>query len=270
MNRKAVKQDESTGHIRKNPREVHKDEIMRAWVEAQTADTSEHADDEWIDWQEIERHVLRLQRQLAHAVEHNNRKAVRHYKWLIRTSHHTKLLAIRHVTQENHGRRTPGVDGETYTTPRERQELAELVNLRLRPLPVRRVYIRKKNGKLRPLGIPSMHDRVCQAIHKSAKQSTVIRLLNPIIRGWANYYSTQVSKKVFGYCDHKITQMLWRWAKRLHPKKGAWVDISEVLHPAWKQKLGLRGWPVHPGHHERCTYHSAHQDTGTTLALSAK
>ena len=143
---------------------------MRAWMEAQWAHTSEQATVERIDWWEVERHVLRLQRQLANAVEHNNRKAVRHYKWLIRTSHHTRLLAIRHVTQENRGRRTPGVDGETYTTPEQRQELAKLVNLRSRPLPVRRVYIRKKNGKLRPLGIPSIHDRVCQAIHKAAME----------------------------------------------------------------------------------------------------
>ena len=90
---------------------------MRAWREAQTADTSPHTPDERVNWKEIERHVLRLQRQLAHAVEQGKRKAVRHYKWLIRTSHHVKLLAIRHVTQENQGRRTPGVDGKTYTTP---------------------------------------------------------------------------------------------------------------------------------------------------------
>ncbi len=49
MNRKAVSQDESIGHTRKNPREIHQDAIMRAWLEAQTADASEHAD-EWTDW----------------------------------------------------------------------------------------------------------------------------------------------------------------------------------------------------------------------------
>ena len=78
MNRKAVQQGESTGRIRKNLQEIHEDEIMHAWMEAQTADINENADDQWIDWKEIERHVLRLQRQLAHAVEHNNRKDVRH------------------------------------------------------------------------------------------------------------------------------------------------------------------------------------------------
>ena len=60
--------------------------------------------------------------------------------------------------------------------------------------------------------------------NKSAKTSKVIRLLNPVIRGWGNYYSTQVSKKAFAYCDHRINQMLWEWARRRHPNKGAkWV-----------------------------------------------
>ena len=60
--------------------------------------------------------------------------------------------------------------------------------------------------------------------NKSAKQSTVIRLLNPVIRGWGSYYSTKVSKGTFAYWDYRIYQMLWKWAKRRHPKKGAqWV-----------------------------------------------
>lgn len=69
MNRKAVPKDESTGHTRKNPREIHEDPIMRAWLEAQTAETRPHDMDQWTGWKDIERHVLRLQRQLAHAVK---------------------------------------------------------------------------------------------------------------------------------------------------------------------------------------------------------
>jgi len=56
-----------------------------------------------IDWNAAEAHVARLQRQLAHAVEHQNRSTIRHYKQLLRHSHHAKLLAIRLVTQENPG-----------------------------------------------------------------------------------------------------------------------------------------------------------------------
>ena len=78
--------------------------------------------------------------------------------------------------------------------------------------------------------------------NKTAKPSMVIRLLNPIIRGWANYYSTQVSKKVFGYCDHKIIQMLWRWAKRRHPKKAAWWIYQKYFN-----QRGNRSWVFSDG-----------------------
>jgi len=52
----------------------------------------------------------------------------------------------------------------------------------------------------------------------------VIAKLNPIIRGWSNYYRHGVSKKVFNRTDHMLWIKLWRWAKRRHPNKSAvWV-----------------------------------------------
>jgi RNA-directed DNA polymerase len=59
---------------------------------------------------------------------------------------------------------------------------------------------------------------------KSARQVDVIEKLTPIIRGWANYHRSQMSSKTFARCDHQIWQVLWRWAKRRHPNKGArWI-----------------------------------------------
>ena len=49
----------------------------------------------------------------------------------------------------------------------------------------------------------------------------VIQRLNPIIAGWANYYKSGVSAKVFTSLDHYQTQRAWRYAKRQHPKKSA-------------------------------------------------
>jgi RNA-directed DNA polymerase len=60
--------------------------------------------------------------------------------------------------------------------------------------------------------------------HKGSTQEALISALNPIIRGWANYYSTQCSKDIFSYCDHIVYQQLKRWAERRHPKKSkSWV-----------------------------------------------
>ena len=57
-----------------------------------------------------------------------------------------------------------------------------------------------------------------------AKQEDLIRKLNPILRGFANYYKGAVSKETFGYISHRVWQYLWRWAKRRHPNKNTkWV-----------------------------------------------
>src|SRR5215468_2315896 len=75
---------------------------------------------------------------------------------LLASSWSAKLLAVRKVAQENDGRNTPGIDGVVSTADEDRVNLLE-DGLRLqgyRPLPVRRVFIPKANGKLRPLGIP--------------------------------------------------------------------------------------------------------------------
>jgi RNA-directed DNA polymerase len=56
------------------------------------------------------------------------------------------------------------------------------------------------------------------------EQEVLIRRLNPILRGFANYYKHQVSKKTFSYIAHRTWQYLWRWAKRRHPHKNTtWV-----------------------------------------------
>jgi RNA-directed DNA polymerase len=90
--------------------------------------------------------------------------------------------------------------------------------------------IRKYNGKLliKPskTNVKAHLDKIREIIkaNKTAKQDSLINLLNPILRGWANYHSHVVAKKVFARVDHEVWSMLWRWAVRRHPNKGArWV-----------------------------------------------
>lgn len=60
--------------------------------------------------------------------------------------------------------------------------------------------------------------------NKHASPDNVIGYLNPIIRGFGNYYKIGSSKRVLGYFDAQIFKSLWLWAKRRHPNKGAkWV-----------------------------------------------
>ena len=51
------------------------------------------------------------------------------------------------------------------------------------------------------------------------KPDDLIRLLNPKIRGWSNYYRHVVSKKAFSYVDYQIFQSVWQWCLRRHPQK---------------------------------------------------
>lgn len=90
--------------------------------------------------------------------------------------------------------------------------------------------IRKYNGKL--LIKPSKKNvkRFLEKVQKliksnlQIKAATMIKMLNPVIRGWANYHRHDVSKIVFDNVDHKIFKMLWQWAKRRHPHKSpTWI-----------------------------------------------
>jgi RNA-directed DNA polymerase len=72
---------------------------------------------------------------------------------------------------------------------------------------------------------------------RTAPQAVVIRALNPVIRGWANYHRHVVSKDVFGRMDHWLWLKLWRWASRRHPNKsGRWIK-GRYFH-----SVGLRNW----------------------------
>jgi len=66
--------------------------------------------------------------------------------------------------------------------------------------------------------------------HKSSPQIALITELNPIIRGWSNYYATVCSKDTYSYCDTVVYQQLKRWSLRRHPKKSRTWTTNKYWH----------------------------------------
>ena len=121
-----------------------------------------------IDWPRVRQEVRRLQMRIAQATQAGHWRKVQALQWLLTHSRSAKLLAVHRVTT-NRGAHTPGVDNVRWRT--DRQKLQAAFNLKrhgYRPRPLRRVYIPKPNGKLRPLSIPTLHDRARQALHALA------------------------------------------------------------------------------------------------------
>jgi RNA-directed DNA polymerase len=141
---------------------------MRKQMTAAKAGALKDDADRWslINWKQAQREVRRLQVRIAKAVKENRWNKVRSLQYLLTHSFYAKLLAVKRVTS-NKGKKTPGVDGVLWQGARAKWRAA--ISLRRRgyhPQPLRRIYIKKKNGKLRPLSIPTMYDRAQQALYK--------------------------------------------------------------------------------------------------------
>src|SRR5947209_16579214 len=126
---------------------------------------------EWntLPWRAIERSVFKLQKRIYQASQNNDSVLVHRLQRLLLSSWSAKCLAVRRVTQDNQGKKTPGVDGVAALEPEARLALVADVNLDAKPQPIRRVWIPKPGtDEQRPLGIPTLSDRARQALVKLA------------------------------------------------------------------------------------------------------
>jgi RNA-directed DNA polymerase len=74
--------------------------------------------------------------------------------------------------------------------------------------------------------------------HPTMAAGELIRILNPKIKGWGNFYRHSVASQTFGYVDCQIFKSLYRWTKRRHPNKSTtWIVrkyFRTKLSPKWK------------------------------------
>src|SRR5262245_7134105 len=109
-----------------------------------------------INWRNVYRTVRRLQARIVKAVQEGRWNKVKALVYLLTHSFAGRALAILRVVS-NSGAKTPGVDGDTWDTPEAKSKAFGTLRRRgYRPRPLRRVYIPKRNGNRRPLGIPTL------------------------------------------------------------------------------------------------------------------
>src|SRR3989337_3722174 len=122
-----------------------------------------------IDWKKAEKHVNRLQVRITKAVKEGKWYLIKRLQHLLTQSYYAKLLPARKPTQ-NMGKRTAGVDGETWSSSEAKMKAAlSLTDKKYEAKPLKRVFIQKPGKKKkRPLGIPTMYDRAMQSLYALA------------------------------------------------------------------------------------------------------
>ena len=119
-----------------------------------------------------EEYVFSMQNRLDKAVADNDKKGIREtFDLITKRSDAVKILATWRITQRNQGKYTAGIDGICIPQNESREYqyhirhlILDKINIDKKPDSIRRVYIPKPNGKKRPLGIPTIHDRIVQEI----------------------------------------------------------------------------------------------------------
>jgi RNA-directed DNA polymerase len=206
------------------------------------------------NWKKIHRQVRKLQVRIAKAVSENKFNKAKSLMWLLVNSYYAKLVSVFRVIT-NKGGKTPGVDKVVWDLQRDLVHSAKSLHRRgYQPLPLRRVYIRKRNGKLRPLGIPTMKDRAMQALYLLALEPVAETNADPNSYGFRRYRA----------CRDAIEQIFTCLAPKVGAKwileadiKGCFDNISHdwLLEHVLIDKQVLRKW-LKAGYIEKQTKHS--------------
>ena len=111
--------------------------------------------------------------------------------------------------------------------------------------------------------LKAIHDVLKRS--KAATQEAVISKLNPIITGWANYFSHVVSKEIFNKIDYEVWLKTWKWACRRHNNKGLkWVKEK------YFKENGTRNWVFMTEVKDKTCTLKLHKDTKIVRHVKVK
>jgi RNA-directed DNA polymerase len=150
-----------------------------------------------------------MQIRIAKATRESDWRRVKALQRMLTRTLSAKLYAVRRVTQ-NQGARTAGVDRELWDSPESRWEaIGRLKRRGYKPLPLRRVFIPKANGKERPLGIPTMRDRAMQALYLLALEPVSESTSDPNSYGFRINRSTADAMGQVRACTSRKDSSRW-------------------------------------------------------------
>lgn len=194
-----------------------------------------------IQWRAVHQNVRRLQARIVKATREGRHGKVKALQWLLTHSFSGKALAVKRVT-ENQGKRTPGVDGQCWSTPATKAKAVQQLHRRgYHAQPLRRVYLPKSNGRRRPLGIPTMKDRAQQALYLLALDPVAETTGDPNSYGFRTERATADALRQSFELLRRPTSAPWIW-------EGDIRSCFEQIRQAWllaqipMDKAILRQW----------------------------